>query len=762
MLNAQALESTNCKQCNEALSSKQKDFCCWGCKTVYQILNQDSDFELINPSQKLKENYQFLDDPHSNRNYINDSSELRVYVEGIQCTSCLWIIESLPEFSKDIYSSELDMSQNIVTVKAKSFYKALQLLAALGYSPRPLKIEDQAEKLLLKSQKKLLYKIAVAAFCGGNIMLLSSSIYFGVEGTLLRVFEVLSLIFAIPVVTYSSTPFYLNFYRSLVLKRASIDAPIVVAILFGFLLSSWNLLLGSTHHYFDSLSALVFLLLVSRYVLSRTQQGVLKLNLLENFIKDQRLRKYDPETKKWTWVPNKLISKGDFILVLADEKLPADGQVVSQAISVNPALLTGESLPKTLVKSDLCFAGTTLLCDKAVIKVTSKGSETRLGRTLNQVEKQLHSKTNLSLKTDHWAQKFTYFILSLGALSFLGFSFINPQMAIERTLALIIIACPCTLAFISPLIQSLSIKWAARSGFLIKSASAFEKLENIKNIVFDKTGTLTKANFKVISTSRELSVLEKQLIFNLERQSDHPVARALVQFVGPQNITQIIDFKESLGEGVSGSYNSEHIKITKIMSHNHSVGFFKNDIIEFTIELGDELKDNLKNQLQWLQKHYSLHILSGDRHHIVESLADQLNIPASNIHSNLLPEQKQKVIQSLDKVMMVGDGANDTLALAYSDVSVAVNAAVDSAVQASDIYINKDNLQLEKLMKMSNYVAKLIKTNLLISLVYNVSLGSLALMGFIHPLWAAIIMPINTLVVLGFNVFMFYRGRKAL
>lgn len=762
MLNVQALESTNCKQCNEALSSKQKDFCCWGCKTVYQIIHQDPEFELINPSQNLKENYQFLDDPHSNKNYINSSGELRIYVEGIQCTSCLWIIESLPQFSKEIYSSELDMSQNVVTVKAKSYYKALQLLAALGYSPRPLKIEDEAEKLLIKSQRKLLYKIAVAAFCGGNIMLLSSSIYFGVEGTLLRIFEVLSFIFAIPVVTYSSTPFYLNFYRSLVLKRASIDAPIVVAIVFGFLLSSWNLLLGSTHHYFDSLSALVFLLLVSRYVLNKTQQGVLKLNLLENFIKDQRLRKFDPNTQKWTWVSNKLMSEGDFILVLANEKLPVDGQVVSDAISVNPALLTGESLPKTLIKNDLCFAGTSLLSEKAVIKVNRMGSQTRLGKTLKQVEKQLHSKTNLSLKTDRWAQKFTYIILALGVISFLGFSFINPQMAIERTLALIIIACPCTLAFISPLIQSLSIKWAARSGFLIKSASAFEKLENIKNIVFDKTGTLTKANFKVISTSRNLTSTEKQLIFNLERQSDHPVARALVQFVGPQNVIHIDDFKESLGEGVSGNYNSENIKIKKIMSHAHSVGFFKNDHLEFSIELGDELKDNLKQQMLWLKENYNLHILSGDRHHIVESLVDQIDIPAANLHSNLLPEQKQKVIQSLDGVMMVGDGANDTLALAYSDVSVAVNAAVDSAVQASDIYINKDNLQLEKLMKMSNYVAKLVKTNLLISFVYNVSLGSLALMGFIHPLWAAIIMPINTLLVLGFNLLMFFKGRKTI
>ena len=196
------------------------------------------------------------------------------------------------------------------------------------------------------------------------------------------------------------------------------------------------------------------------------------------------------------------------------------------------------------------------------------------------------------------------------------------------------------------------------------------------------------------------------------------------------------------------------------MSDSHSIGFFKNDILEFTIELGDELKDNLKQQLVWLKKHYNLHILSGDRHHIVERLADQIEIPASNIHANLLPEQKQKIVQSLDGVMMVGDGANDTLALAYSDVSVAVNAAVDSAVQASDIYINKDNLQLEKLMKMSNYVAKLVKTNLLISFVYNVSLGSLALMGFIHPLWAAIIMPINTILVLGFNILMFYKGRK--
>lgn len=761
MLNAQALEPTCCKQCREPLSPKQKDFCCWGCKTVYQLLDDNSNFELINPSQTLKEDYQFLNDPESNTNYINQSGELRVYVEGIQCTSCLWIIENLPNFSADIHSAELDMSQNIVTIKADNFYKSLQLLAALGYSPRPLKIDDEAQKLLKQSQKKLLYKIAVAAFCGGNIMLLSSSIYFGVEGTLLRIFEVLSLIFAIPIVTYSSTPFYLNLYRSIVLKRASIDAPIVAAIAFGFLLSCWNLLIGSTHHYFDSLSALVFLLLVSRYVLNRTQQGVLKLNLLENFIRDQRLRKYDLKTKKWTWVSKNLVHPSDYVYIKADEKFPVDGQVYNQSIKINPALLTGESLPKTLLQGEFCYAGTKLLSDSAILKVNKMGNETRLGQTLKQVERQLQSKTNLSLKTDIWAQKFTYLILALGALSFIGFSFIDTQIAIERTLALIIIACPCTLAFISPLIQSLSIKWAARSGFLIKSASAFERLEKIKNIVFDKTGTLTKANFKVLSTSRPLTELEQQIIFNLEQKSDHPVARAIVQHLGPQNVIQLIDFQETLGQGVSAVYENNKYEIKKVMSNTHSVGFFKDNQLQLTIELGDELKDNINEQLQWLNSHYALHILSGDRHHIVERLADKLNIPAAHIHANLLPEQKQKIIQSLDHVMMVGDGANDTLALAHSDVSIAVNAAVDSAVQASDIYINNSNLELKNLMTMSKSLAKLIKINLGLSFVYNITLGGLALMGFIHPLFAAIIMPINTMSVLGFNILMFYKWRKA-
>lgn len=759
MLNAQSEIVISCKQCDEPLSLKQKDFCCWGCRTVYQLTQSTGQFELINPSQSLKENYQFLDDPESQKNYINSENELRVYVEGIQCTTCLWIIEQLPSFSRDIYSAQLDMSQNIVTIKAKSFYKSLQLLAALGYSPRPLKLTDQAEKYLVQSQKKLLYKIAIAAFCGGNIMLFSASIYFGLSGSILKIFELLSLIFCIPVVTYCSTPFYLNFYRSIVLKRASIDSPIVAAISLGFIFSVWNLALNSSHHYFDSLSALVFLLLVSRYVLNRTQQGVLKLNLMENFIQDQRLRKYNPSNKKWTWVPNKSIQTGDLIFVESDEKIPADGKLYSAQAVVNPALLTGESLPKTLVKSDLCYAGTTLLNSDAIFEVFKTGSETRIGKILKSVEQQLYKKTSLALKTDKWAQNFTYFILFIASISFFGFNFVDSQMAIERTLALIIIACPCTLAFITPLVQSLSLKWAAKEGFLIKSSASFENLSSIKNIVFDKTGTLTKANFKVLNTSRPLSLEEKIVIFNLEKRSDHPVARAIVQFVGLQKIINITDYKETLGVGVSATYNKNNYEIKKMLSTLHTVGLYKNKNLQLSIDLGDEIKPEIINELSWLQKHFNLHILSGDRHHIVDKLADTLKIPASNVHADLLPEQKQKIIKSLDHVLMVGDGANDTLALAHSSVSIAVNAAVDSAVQACDIYIYKNNLQIKKLFKMNQSITKLVKLNLALSLGYNVILGTLAIFGFVHPLFAAIIMPINTLLILGLNILVFYRWR---
>ena len=382
---------------NAILSDSGDTFCCWGCETVYKILKKEH-FSLINkPSANLPE-YDFLDNDSFLKDYlvsIDNNKGMRFFIEGIQCTACLWIIDQIPDWVPQVENVHLNMSQNTLFVSLKEpgyFGKVASVLSALGYKAYPIKNLDEARHFQKKENHRQLMRLGIAAACTGNIMLFSFSLYSGLKGQMANVFGYLNLAFFMPILFYCAQPFYSNLWRSLRAGRPNIDLPVVAAVIIGFALSLFNLMQGNDAFYFDSLSVLIFLLLASRYFLSRTQQTFVNSSYLQTFITSQICRRWNNENHEYEKVPARLLNVNDKVLVKEGERIPADGVVVSECANINPSILTGESIPQKLFKGSEIFAGTQVVSDSVEILVKCTTGNSRIGQILKKVEDQIYNK----------------------------------------------------------------------------------------------------------------------------------------------------------------------------------------------------------------------------------------------------------------------------------------------------------------------------------------------------------------------------------
>ncbi|MCP4267257.1 MAG: heavy metal translocating P-type ATPase [Candidatus Brocadiaceae bacterium] len=777
-------KKTACTHCGIAILDREsaiynnngEAFCCWGCETVYKILNKGGVSLINKPSTSLPE-YDFLDTGPFLKDYseiINNKKTMRFFIEGIQCTTCLWIIDQVPDWVPQVEKVQLNMSQNTLFVSLKEpgfFGKVASVLSALGYKAYPIRTLDEAKHFQKKENHLQLKRLGVAAACTANIMLFSFSLYSGLQGQMANVFKYLGFVFFIPILLYCAQPFYSNLWRSLKAGRPSIDLPIVAAVVIGFVLSLFNLVKGNEAFYFDSLSVLIFLLLASRYLLSRTQQSFINNSYLQTFIDSQVCKRWNNENNEYEKAPARLLNTNDKVLISEGECVPADGIVLNDGVNINPSILTGESLPQKLFKGSDIYAGTQVVSGSAEIQVTHTSSNSRIGKILKKVEEQIYNKTPLISLTDKAAQYFSITILVIGAVFFAFYINIDLAGAVKRTLALIILACPCALAFATPLTQSLSLRKASKKGYLIKNAESLEKLSYVKNAFFDKTGTLTQGHFEFlrwrspslegsISFSPDPEILDA--IYSIEVYSQHPIARSLVKYLEEKCVKKlpIHSLREIPGAGISGCVGDDHYKIISALPDDADkddsdivsslISVYKNGNIVAYACLGDRLHDDAKQTITNLKGlGIKSFILSGDKNMPVSSVAKKLRIANDQISPNLFPEKKSEIIENFPNSLMVGDGANDSLAMSSDTVSIAVQGSVESCLVAADIYVTKEGVfPVEDLILLSKNTFAIIKRNLVFSLIYNFAGGLAALLGYISPLTAAILMPVSSLAVL--------------
>lgn len=783
--------SEKCTHCGEKIvvpsllktDEKELMFCCHGCKTVYEILHEkgleqyyqlrdNAGDGLSGPVIISNDKYLYLDNEEFSNKYSKIIGETRVvkfYLEGIHCVACLWLLEKLPEFVPGVLTSELNMSKSICTVTAKldtPFSTVAKQFEILGYKPHPVMESSEVEELAKREDRKMLIKIAVAFACAGNVMLLATSIYAGLEEHGLKeYFRWLNLIISLPVIFFSATPFYQSAWSAIKNKKISIDIPIVVAIILVTLSGTYSLFIGSDHLYFDSITVLVFLLLFARFILKKAQQKGLSATEISSFFANQIAYRPIDSSDQLEPIHAKFLKQHEKIIVPEGENIPVDGLVLEGSSNINTSLLTGESLPEKVSKGSYVYSGTINLDSPITIQVMNSAEDSRLGKILKSVESGWNQKADIVLFADLVAKYFVYIVFTLALVVAVGFSITGDyETGLVRALTLIIITCPCALGLTTPLALTLTLGRLAKSGIIVKNEQIIEKLTKAKEIFLDKTGTLTYGAFQVSKwiDHQKIDTTLDSIIYALEIRSKHPVARAITQHLEKKyyennKIIQPIeleDFKEESGKGVSANINGKIYSARKSVKEANptttTVGIFVDNQEMLTILLEDQLRDDAIEAINLIKKNnLEPYIISGDNQQTVNDIATKLDLDQTKTHGNISPEQKKDFIQQHPKAIMVGDGANDAIALSNAYIGVAVHGSVDISLRVADIYISKAGVKnLANVIDASYDTLKVIKRNLKFSLVYNLIGATLAIVGYITPLLAAVLMPISSLTVL--------------
>ncbi|MDO9182755.1 MAG: heavy metal translocating P-type ATPase [Bacteriovorax sp.] len=751
---------------NDFDQNQTEAFCCFGCMTVFNVINskglekyyeikkQSAIFKRRSPAESKYQQFSYLD----NSEFLSDYSyedlashkTMEFYLEGIHCLACLWLIEKLPEYLDDVLICRLDMQRSVATVSLKSegqFSNIARELNNLGYKPHPLKRNQNINNLKKHEERKMLLKIGIAGAAAGNIMLYAVSIYAGAEGKFAETFNLLTVLFALPVLFYSATPFYSNAWNAIKNKTLSIDIPISMALIMGALSGFYNLFIGVHENFFDSLTALVFLLLLSRYFLNKIQEEGLTANDLNFFYEGNSIQKQVDDT--FIEIHPHFLKIDDVIKVSSNEMIPADGIIVQGSSLINNSLLTGESRPVNVTTQDHVFSGTINLANPLLIKVEKIKDDSRIGKILKQIENGWIQKSPIVDLTNKISKYFVAAVFMLAVILFLNLYLQGKtKTALDRAFTLLIVTCPCALALATPLTLTRTLSRASRIGIIIKNNEVIEKLASINTVFLDKTGTLTYGilkvdSFNILSKSR-LPIYE--IISSLEKYSNHPVATALKEFSLEKNATlvhNVKNYQEIMGSGVSGEINNHfyEIKNGKIFEDNICVAEFS--LLDHLRADTNEAVTSLKNL------GLNVKMLSGDHQSVALPIAKLAGINDENVFFEITPENKLAMIEKNAHTLMVGDGANDAMALSRAFVSVAVLGSLDISLKAADIYLTTPGIShVANLITISKETMKVVKRNLVLSLIYNSFSVYAAFTGMISPLVAAIIMPLSSLTVL--------------
>lgn len=759
------LSMSVCAYCKASFSG-QSQFCCHSCELLSNWVNDGhAPLEHVQDISDKWRKYN-LETLENTFNFSNDSQikKFRFYLEGLQCSSCVHLLEDFPQYCSDVISSKVDFSAHSFYVECKSTISLgtiCQAIEQLGYIPTPLKEKSDYDLAKKNENRNDLKRIGVAGAVAGNAMLFSIPIYAGLGGELAEVFKWISFLIFLPVVLYVAIPFYKKAWASLLVRRVNVDMMIVVALISGFLFSTFNLIKHADEIYFDSTASFIFLILLTRYLLKYNQDKLLASNLYADLFNNE-VFELNFDDGKAEYVTFDTIKKDQEFSVKKDQLLPCDAKLLSIDCDFDLSYLTGESLPQSRSKGDTVLAGSRLLNKSAQLICETPATESLLAQSLNRIEFENKSKNEMQTLSDLVSHRLTLAVFSVAALFFIATYHVLGFEAFKRCLALITIACPCAVAFGTPLAQSLGLKRASKNGFFIKSAVVFEKLTDIKKIIFDKTGTLTSSQLALVKTvPNNLSDKYKSIILGLEKLSLHPVALTLKHIWSGVPLTELINVTETKSIGVQSLYSGHQYRLAKapmvVNSQALQVDFSIDEKVVSSLYFDEQIKPEVPYVLgKFKSLGYSTVMLTGDRLNRAKQVADEVGLELDSVFAEKSATDKEQFIQKQNPCLYVGDGLNDIGALSKAHVSFAIKGTFESTLQVSDIYAPKKDLNsILEIIQLSKKVQSTVRCNLAFALFYNFIGGAFALLGFINPLVAAILMPISSFAITAHTVWRF-------
>ncbi len=777
------MDATNCFHCgvgitaNEEIAYDGKLFCCTGCKTVYEIFSDNGltgyyDFEKSPGAtpQDIHGKYDFLDNTEISARLLDFSEEgvqiISLYIPHIHCSSCIWILENLNKLRRGISSSQVNFPEKKVRIvfdpSGLSLKEVVLLLCTIGYEPY-ISLENYDNKRKGVS-RDLTYKLGVAFFCFGNVMLLSFPEYFDVDEFWLEkyrgFFRWLIFGLSLPSFFYAASGYYISAWKSIRARMLNIDIPIALGLIVMFVRSTYDIISGHGQGFFDSLCSLVFFMLLGKLFQQKTY----------NFLSFERdFKSYFPVAvtkiladRTELSVPVYDIAAGDRLLIRNQELIPVDGILMSAETAIDYSFVTGEALPITKRSGDKVYAGGKQMGPVVEIEVLSSVSQSYLTQLWSNDVFTKKDKRSYKTMTDTISRYFTPVLLAIAVLGFTYWIFRDSITAFNVFTAVLIVACPCALALSAPFTLGNVLRIMGKKKLYLKNATVIEQLAKVDTIVFDKTGTITTNGKSDIHYEGEDISKHISLIKNVLRGSNHPLSRRLYEMLPATEIKIVHDFEELTGKGIQGLVDGRLVKIgsAAFTGHSETKSFQTN--VHIAIDgrhFGKYVFDNLYREglaelFTDLGRTYKLAILSGDNEGERQVL-EQLLPKGTAFIFNQRPEQKLAYIEELQfkghNVMMVGDGLNDAGALAQSNVGIAISENVNVFSPACDGILDASQFKnIAYFMRYSKNAVKTIKGSFTLSLLYNVVGLAFAVAGKLLPITAAIIMPLSTITIVSF------------
>lgn len=773
-------KSSVCYHCGDKLPAvklnyDEKDFCCVGCQSVYQILSENNmcNYYAYNstPGQRVKEtgHFEYLDEPSIITQLINykdkENSIVTFYIPAIHCSSCIWLLEHLYKINPAIFSSRIDFLKKEVTISYKhekvSLREVVEILNQIGYEPL-ISLQDVVKEKGNSVNKQLIWKIAIAGFCVGNVMLFSFPEYFGLsalEKEFQYLFAWLNLAFCIPVTFYCAKEYFTSAYASLKQKYINLDTPLALIIAVLFIRTAISTIFDTGPGFGDTLTGLVFLLLMGKWVKQRTYHHI-------SF--DRDYRSYFPiaitsiKDNREKPIAISEIAVGDRLLIRNGELVPADAILMKGDGWLDMSFVTGEAEPQQKVLGEIVYAGGRQIGEAIELEVIKPASQSYLTGLWN---KEFY-KTDFKKKNfnDNIAKYFSIGVFAVAIAATAYWLWQNDSVkAWSAFTAVIIVACPCVLALSTPFTLSAILSIFDKKGFYVKNTDALEQLADLDTIVFDKTGTLTTTHNSGIYFDGSLTDEEKLLVASLIYNSSHPLSRQVLKTINPSKVYAIEKYNEVPGKGIMGEVNGKMIYAgskralpievdTKEQSGVHIV---IDEVYKGCFSVEQQWREGIKPLIHGLSKGYDLRVLSGDTNKD-EQMLKAVFKPATPMFFNQSPHQKLEAITSLQaqnkKVMMLGDGLNDAGALKQANFGIAITDNINNFTPGCDAIMSGSSLNLlPNFIKQSKNGLQTIKISFAIATSYNLIGVYFAVQGTLYPLVAAILMPISTITIISFT-----------